>query len=381
MGFSFASWASRIPQVRTELVMNPAQFGLVLLCMSVGALLGIPLSGAVVSRIGAARTVTASVALLAAGLALVAAGTSSSAGCSVVLVAIGLLVFGAGSGVCDVAANVQGAEVERILRRSVLARFHAAYCVGTVAGAGLAALLIATGVTVVVHLLVTAVLIALVMPASALRGFLTHQPPSAEHPSNGAALRAWRERRTLLIGVFVLCMAFTEGTGYDWLSQAIISGYRTPVAVGTVELAVFMTAMTLGRWFGPRLLDRYGRVPVLRGCALLALGGVLLVVFGGLLPVAVIGAVLWGCGTALGFPTGISAASDDQHLAAARVTVATSIGYLAFLGGPPLIGEVANHVEVRSALLVVAVLLFIALLTSRVCARRGPAPRNDQRST
>src|SRR5581483_12284992 len=130
-----------------------------------------------------------------------------------------------------------------------------------------------------------------IVPASSLRGFLPHVV-EPEHRSGRAALAAWREPRTLLIGVFVLCMAFTEGTGNDWLSVGVIDGYHVSKTLGVVTLAVFLAAMTTGRWFGPGLLDRHGRVLVVRTCAVMALVGLLLVVFGHAYPLALLGAVL-----------------------------------------------------------------------------------------
>ena len=108
--------------------------------------------------------------------------------------------------------------------------------------------------------------------------------------------------------------------------------------------------MTLGRWFGPALLDRYGRVPMMRVLGVAALVGLVLVVFGGSLPVAMAGAALWGLGAALGFPVGMSAAADDPRHAAGRVSVVSSIGYLAFLAGPPLIGFLGHEVGTLRAL-------------------------------
>jgi MFS family permease len=115
--------------------------------------------------------------------------------------------------------------------------------------------------------------------------------------------------------------------------------------------------MTAGRWFGPPLLDRYGRVPVVRVLAGVSLVGLLLFVFGPSTPVAFAGAVLWGLGASLGFPVGMSAAADDPARAAGRVSVVASIGYCAFLGGPPLIGFLADWGTVTRALIAVAVLL------------------------
>ena len=194
-------------------------------------------------------------------------------------------------------------------------------------------------------------LIAFLVP-SAARGFLPVAAPAHEHHDEPrrSPLKAWTEPRTLLVGLFVFCMAFTEGTGNDWLGVAVIDGYDAAAALGALTFAVFLGAMTLGRWFGPGLLDRHGRVPVLRVSALIALVGLVLVVFGGALPVAMVGAALWGLGTALGFPVGMSAAADDPAHAAGRVSVVASIGYVAFLAGPPLIGFIGHEVGTLRAL-------------------------------
>ena len=162
-------------------------------------------------------------------------------------------------------------------------------------------------------------------------------------------------------------MAFTEGTGNDWLGVAVIDGYGAQAAVGSLTFAAFVAAMTTGRWFGPDLLDRYGRVPVLRVSALAALVGLLLVVFGTGLPMAMAGAVLWGLGAALGFPVGMSAAADDPRHAAGRVSVVASIGYVAFLAGPPLIGLLGDHVGVLRSLTIAAGLMAVGLLVAGAC--------------
>lgn len=99
----------------------------------------------------------------------------------------------------------------------------------------------------------------------------------------------------------MLAFAFTEGTGVDWINVAVIDDYAAPAAVGTLAFAVFLAAMTTGRWFGPRMLDRYGRVPVVRVLALCGLLGVALFVFGRHPAVAFAGVLLWGVGASLGF--------------------------------------------------------------------------------
>ena len=294
--------------------------------------------------------------VLSAGLVTVAIGSRFG----IPPVVAGLLMIGYGNGTWDVAMNVQGAEVEQRIGHAVMPRFHAGFSVGTVGGALIGAAMVALHVSLTVHLCVVAVVVAGVVPV-AVRGFLpvTRVEHDEDVPTR-SPLAAWTEPRTLLLGVFVLCMAFTEGTGNDWLGVAVIDGYSAAPVVGPLTLAVFLAAMTGGRWFGPGLIDRFGRAPVVRTSALVAFAGLMLVVFGQLLVVALLGCVLWGLGAALGFPVGMSAAADDPQRAAGRVSVVASIAYAAFLAGPPLIGFLGNHVGVLHALTVAAALLALA---------------------
>ena len=279
--------------------------------------------------------------------------------------------------------NVQGAAVERELGRAILPKFHAGWSIGTVTGAGIGAVMVALHVPVTAHLIAAALVIAVAVPISARR-FLpsarTADHQDAGLPDQGSprrrALAAWTDPRTLLIGLFVLCMAFTEGTGNDWLSLGIIDGYHTMATLGTLTFALFLAAMTAGRWFGPGLIDRYGRVRVLRVCAATALTGLLMIVFGGVLAVALAGAVLMGLGTSLGFPVGLSAAADDPRYAAPRVSTAASIGYLAFLAGPPAVGFLADQVGVLHSITIAGILIAAAFVLARFTAPL-PRPRGE----
>ena len=358
-GFAFASWASRIPQVRDALDLSQSGLGLILLAMAVGSVIALPLAGLVVARLGTRRTIAVTAGVAGLGLAGAAVGSRGE----VLLVVAGLGLLGLGLGTWDVAMNVEGADVERELGWAIMPRFHAGFSVGTVAGALAGSAMVALGVSVAAHLLVVAGAVA-VAGSLAVRGFLG-APSADESADDGPArspLRAWTEPRTLLVGLFVFTAAFTEGTGNDWLGVAVIDGYGAEAALGSLTFAVFLGAMTLGRWFGPGLLDRWGRVPTVRIMAAVALAGLALVVFGGSLPVAVAGAALWGLGTALGFPVGMSAAADDPAHAAGRVSVVASIGYVAFLAGPPLIGFLGEEVGTLRALTATAGLVALGLL-------------------
>jgi len=363
-GLATASWASRIPQVRDQLGLTPAQLGLVLLAVATGSLIALPLTGIIVHRFNSRRTVAAMSLLLAAGLVITGVGYLGG----VVPVVIGFLIIGFANGAWDVAMNVQGAAVEQRLGRAIMPRFHAGFSVGTVAGALIGAAMVGLRVPVTVHLLAIAVVIGAIVPVSVRRFVPDQVVEPAERPAQApacaasSALARWKEPRTLLIGVFVLAFAFAEGVGNDWISVAVIDGYGATAVVGTLGFATFLLAMTLGRWFGPALLDRYGRVAVVRVLCGIAVVGLVLFVFSPSVPLAFVGALLWGAGASLGFPVGMSTASDDPVAAATRVSVVASIGYVAFLAGPPLIGFLGEHVGVLKALTVVAVLLGLAAL-------------------
>jgi MFS family permease len=374
-GFAFASWASRIPQVRDRLHLTPQELGLVLLMLAAGSVVALVAAGMIVHRFSSRRTVAVMSVLL--GAALVAVGLGYLVG--VVPLVVGLFVYGFASATWDVAMNVQGAAVERLSGRAIMPRFHAGYSIGTVAGALVGAAMVALHVPVTAHLLGVGVIVAVVTPI-AVRTFVPDVEPDVDlegtetaettvATGTASALRRWLEPRTLLVGLVVLAFAFAEGAGNDWISLSIIDGYQQPAVIGTLGFAVFLASMTAGRWFADGILARYGRVSVIRAQALLAVAGLLLFVFGPSLSGAAIvlafaGLLMWGVGASLGFPVGMSAAADEPAAAAGRVSVVASIGYCAFLGGPPLIGYLGQHVTVLRALLAVAVVLALAMLIS-----------------
>lgn len=356
-GFLMASWMSRLPVVRAELDLTPGRLGLLLLALSLGSLSGLPVAGRLVDRLGARAVVLAGVVAVAVAQVCGALAVEHA---TALVVAAALVLFGFGIGTWDVAMNLQGARVEHLLARAIMPRFHAAFSLGTVLGAGAGAAAAAVGLPLRVHLTLVAVP-AVVVAVVAVRAFL----PGREVGDTGpdvAARSAWRDPRTLLIGVMVLALALTEGTANDWLAVALVDGYALPDWAGALGFGLFVTAMTAGRLVGTRLLDRHGRVLILRTTMALAGVGVLLTVLANHVVLAMVGVALWGLGASLGFPVGMSAAADDPRRAAARVSVVSTIGYTAFLAGPPLIGFVADRVGTLDALLVVAVLLVPSLL-------------------
>jgi MFS family permease len=364
-GLCFATLASRVPDLRSSLQLSNGALGLLLLTIAFGAMVGMPISAHLVERYGEAGVVRRGAA--ADLLGLVVAGAFATAG-SVPGTAVGLFVYGCGAGTWDVAMNVEGSGVERLAGRSIMPRFHAAWSFGTFTGAGLGAVAAGLGVPLSVHYAVVPCVGFAATVLGCRRFASVGHEPSVDP---GSSASAWLEPRTLAIGFMVLAFALAEGSANDWLALGLVDGYGAATWVGVAGFALFVGAMTTGRLAGPVFLDRFGRVRSLLTSALAALVGVAVVVLSpGLALLAVPGILLWGFGAALGFPVGMSAASDDPTRAARRVSVISTIGYGAFLAGPPLLGFVGNHAGTLHSLWVVAIAMVPAALL--VASVRSP---------
>ncbi|WP_082007092.1 MFS transporter [Pseudarthrobacter phenanthrenivorans] len=394
-GLAFASWVSRLPAIRDTLDLSPGTIGAILLCMTLGSFASVSASGLIVLRLGSKRTIRTGSIMVGVGLLTAGFGTTVLA--SPVATALGLAIIGLGTGSWNTASNVEGAAVERAVGRHIMPRLHGAFSLGTVAGAGLGAAAAALAMPVFWHLAAAGavVSVSVATAASWFRADITplpdersYSPDNFEDPSTGPIpvipapgpgeapldnkrkiAQAWRDRRTLLLGVLVLGLALAEGAAGDWVALALADGHGQSDAAGAAGYGLFVTFMTIGRFAGTLLLDRFGRVPVMRWCAAMAVLGLGIFVFAPVPWLAYAGLALWGLGASLGFPVGMSAAADDPAMAAARVSVVSTIGYAAFLCGPPLLGLLAEHVGILHSLLAVMVMLAVSFVLSPVARK------------
>ncbi|GAA2060942.1 MFS transporter [Streptomyces sp. XM4011] len=375
VGVTMSSWITRTPDIRDAIGASTAGMGLVILGLSLGAMIGVLGSGQLVARYGGRPVAGTGIALVVLGPVLVGTGAVTGAGG---LVFAGLVIFGSGSGLMEIAVNIEGAAVERALSRPVLPALHGCFSAGTVVGAAGGIALTGIDFAVSWHLWLISALCA---PAAA---WAVRQLPAGTGREGAGAtdeprltraerLAVWREPRTLMLGAIVLGMALAEGAANDWLPLIMVDGYDLDATTGSLVYTLFAAAMATGRFGGEFVLARLGRVVVVRGSAVLAAVGILIVVFAPHPALAAVAVVLWGLGAALGFPVTISAAGDSPQHAAARVSAVATIAYLAFLAGPPALGLLGEHTGLRNAMLAVAV---VALLVSTLAsaARRPAAP-------
>ncbi len=342
-GIAFATWVSRLPAIRDGLDLTPGNVGLLLLCLTLGSFISVSASGLIVLRFGSKQTIRIGSIMVGSGLVLAGLGTSVLV--NPLVVAAGLAVIGLGTASWNTASNVEGAAVERAVRRHIMPRLHGAFSLGTVAGAGdgrlgggrrCARVLAlrrcgAAGGRLRGHrrLLVPRGQSPRSSPARASRrphrtpsmtlppGRSPHQAeadrPEAPLDNKRQIAQAWRDRRTLLLGVLVLGLALAEGAAGDWVALALADGHGQSDAAGAAGYGLFVTFMTVGRFAGTVVLDRFGRVPVMRWCAALAVLGLGLFVFAPAPWVAYVALAVWGLGASLGFPVGMSAAADDPR--------------------------------------------------------------------
>ncbi|WP_454041319.1 MFS transporter [Cellulosimicrobium sp. Marseille-Q8652] len=414
-GVMMSSWLARIPSVRDALSLSPADLGVVLLAGAVGALATVTAAGPFVTRFGGRAAFALSAGLFGGAFLLLGLGPATG---SVALLAAGIFLNGMAFALGNVPMNVESAGIERRMGRTILPQFHAAFSVGAVIGSLLGAACAHGEVPVLVQFTVTGA-VALVwrlvaIPATvhdtavARRTARAGAPsgPAAEHAPAaleslgdavvdvetarlhprlarrgarrgarlGAALGAWREPRTLLIGLVILSAALSEGSANDWLSLAVVDGFAQTEAVGAVVFGTFVAAMTVMRLLGTRLIDRFGRVTVLRASGVTSIVGLVLFGFAPTLTLAGVGVVLWGFGAALAVPVGIAAASDEPLRAAGRVSVVSAFSSMASLAAPPLLGLAAEAMGARHALvLIVGAMVLSVLLARQVAPLRTPA--------
>jgi fucose permease len=373
-GLGFSTWLARVPAIRDGLDISTAEVAALLFTGALGAVSGLVFSSHIIAWIGQRNTILFFGLLGLIGLAGIGIGSSWVS--SYALTVIAIICAGAGNGIADVAMNVEGAAVEKAVSRNIMPWFHAFWSLGTVTGAGLSALMSFLGVGIAPHTIAMALVMAPVLWIVSRvitddRGSVSEEGVS-QRSTLADRLRVWKEPRTLAIGIIALGMAFAEGSANDWLALAIVDGRDQTNAVGALWFGFFTLGMMTGRIGGVYLLDKFGRVPVLQWSAAMAIAGLALVILVEQPVLSGLGALMWGLGSSLGFPVGMSAAADNPEGSAARVSAVATVAYGAFLIGPPLIGGLGESIGILAALWVVVGVIVLAFFAAP--AAKPPVP-------
>jgi MFS family permease len=333
-----------LPYLKDRLEISKGVLGLCLLAMTAGALVAMPIAGQVLHREPSRRVVRVTIVVYAATLAFPLLAPTP-----VVLAAL-LCLIGLANGSIDIAQNAHGAALERSLERPVLSSLHAGWSVGGVAGAGGSALAAAAGLDPRVYMVLAAA--ALVAVGLVVGRRIGHAGVvAAEEAGGGLALPP---RGVILLGVLCIMIMFTEGAMSDWSALYLKGDLGTGSAIAAAGFGSFQAGMAAGRFGGDAIAARIGAEQLLRGGAALAtiaLGGFLAA---GAPAAAIAGMALVGLGVANGVPLMFSAAGRTSAPGPAIAAVGT-MGYVAFLGGPPFLGFLADAIGLPGALAVVCV--------------------------
>ncbi len=361
LGLAMGAWGAQVPSVKSHYALDERALSIALLCAAAGAVLCLFTAGMLVARFGARHCIqVAGLVMLASLLAVLQFQTYA------VLLVL-MLLYGAGSALVDVAINSEGNTLETRGERKVMSGLHAMFSLGGMAGALLSSGLHRVAVPAALQL--AGIALALV-PALLWAGARA----SGRHPNadDVHASIAWPRGALMWIGLLTALCMVAEGAMYDWSALFVRQELRTDEATGALGFAAFSAAMAAGRLVGDRVRERVATLMLLRGSGLLAAAGMALALSVGAPWAALLGFMFVGLGLANVVPVLYAAAAQVPGVsAAAGVAAVSSIGYMGFMVGPPMIGALASVTSLGTALWVVAL---FAVLTA-LAAPLVPGPR------
>lgn len=337
-GLVFSSWASRIPVIKNALSINEAELGTLLLLMPVGQLSTMVLAGKLISRYGSSQVIKSCFLFYPVFLLLI--GISPSYW---VLGAV-LFFFGVSGNLCNIAMNTQAIEIETMTKRTLLSSYHGAWCFAGLAGALVGLLMININVDTFYHFIFIFILVAGLWLYS--RQHLTNIIHKVEPQTQSV----FKSVDPTLVGLGVigfLSMAI-EGAMFDWSGVYFQTIVKAPEKLVILGYTSFILMMTLGRFVGNRVIEKYGKKTVLQGCGILMSSGLFLSVFFPELWVCIIAFMIIGLGGSLSVPSVYSAVGQVSTVAPSiALSFVSSISFLGFLMGPALIGYIAEGFDLR----------------------------------
>lgn len=352
-GFAGAVWAVLVPFAQARANLEPAALGLLLLCLGVGSLITMPVSGVMASRYGCRRAIVAATIMICVTLPALATGSNPF------VLALALFAFGAGVGSVDCLINIQAVIVERQSGRAMMSGFHAMFSLGGLLGAsGVATMLTLGAAPLVAAILATgAVVVALAWAAP----HLLNDGSKSEGP---AFVRP--HGVVLLIAALCFIVFLTEGAALDWSAIYLSQERGLNVSHAGIGYAAFATTMFIGRLTGDKIVSAFGGLRVMVGGAICAAVGTAVLVFVPSWQAGIGGYALIGVGCSNIVPVLYSAIGRQtvmpEHVA---IPLISTIGYGGILAGPALIGFVAQLGSLETAFALLAVSLLVVAASGR----------------
>jgi MFS family permease len=357
MGFSFASWASRIPDIKTKLHLSEAELGTVLLALPIGQLITMPISGRLVTKYGS-RTIL-SFAILLYAIELTNIGWASQ----MWQLALALFVFGIVGNMSNISVNTQGVLAEKIYGRPIMTSFHGVWSIAGFSGAMVGLLMMNLKLTPHQHFFIVAALVFITVLIA--RKYLI---PGTSAPAEKKKFFSKPDKVLVQLGIIAFCSMSAEGAMFDWSGVYFKEVVAAPHSLIIMGYATFMIMMATGRFFGDRIIARIGRKRMLQISGILVLTGLMISVIFPHLITATLGFLIVGLGVSSVIPAVYSAAARSSKIAPGMALAGvSSIGFLGFLLGPPLIGYIAQLASLRFSFAVVALFgLCITIMVTKL---------------
>jgi MFS family permease len=369
MGLCFASWASRIPDIKTYLQLSDGMLGTILFALPAGQFLMMPISGKLVTRFGSSQMLLYGLPLYSiclTSIGFVREGWQ---------LAIALFLFGLAGNLCNISINTQGVAAERLYQRPIMASFHGGWSLAGFTGALIGLLMINLKVAPNWHF-ITIILIVWVIVYNNYPHLIQTKP---EVRKDGPGRRFFKKPDSILLqlGIIGFCSMASEGAMFDWSGVYFKDVVKAPSSLVILGYTSFMIMMAAGRFMADYLISRIGRKRLLQICGVMISTGLFTAVLFPFLVPATIAFMVVGLGVSSIVPTVYSAAGKYGKVppGIALATV-SSVSFLGFLMGPPLIGYISEIAGLRYSFAAIGVFgLGISLLVSRIKALKNePAP-------
>jgi MFS family permease len=362
MGLCFSSWASRIPDIKTELKLSDGLFGSILFALPVGQFLMMPFSGKLVTKYGSHITILIAIpaySILLCNLGLVTAGWQ---------LAIGLFIFGLAGNLSNISINTQGVAAERIYQRPIMASFHGGWSLAGFTGALIGLLMINLKVPVFWHFVIVLIVVWIVLWIN--YPFLVRSKPATT--TNEPKRKFFNKPDSILfqLGIIGFCSMASEGAMFDWSGIYFKDVVKAPESLVVLGYTSFMIMMATGRFVADYLISKIGRKKLLQICGVMISTGLFTSVLFPYLVTSTLAFMMVGLGVSSIVPTVYSAAGRHSKIPAGiALATVSSVSFLGFLMGPPLIGHISEAFGLRYSFAIIGVFgLGITLLVSRVRA-------------
>ncbi len=357
-GLGFATWASRIPTIKSALVLSEAQLGTILLMLPIGQLLTMPLSATLVNRFGSRKVLP--FAAMAYSLILLLIALSSNAW----YLGASLFLYGVAGNLCNISVNTQGVLAEDMYGKPIMSSFHGAWSLAGFTGALIGLLTINMGINTFSHF--SLIVLLLLVNILINRPFLLHEENKTESGEKKTKYKP--DALIIQLGIIGFFSMATEGAMFDWSGVYFHDVVQAPEKWVTLGYASFMIMMASGRFIGDAVISRFGRQRTLQISGLLMFFGMLSSVIFPNLIICTLAFMLVGLGVACNVPTVYSVTGKHKTIpAGVALAMVSSISFLGFLMGPPLIGYVAELFSLRYSFALFSIFgLLMFIMTSRL---------------